>query len=162
LLAALPPILTCAAVAEARKFGIGDLTLDVDLSRWQVERRGGDELVLEPTGEAVEKVNPLSVRHIAVDGGATCEGLAHEALDAKLYVEIQASAAVTAQLPAVRFESRTRCRNATPKGIVICVKYGGALYLFISRIADCQSAPPIGPLAENPLAEILEGASFAQ
>lgn len=154
--------LATAATAKPRAVTLGDLTFTLETTRWQPETLGADAIALQPAGDAIEKVDTIEVRRISSDVRISCSGLARDVLHADLYADMRSASIVVGNRPATRFEALTRCRNATPAGVVVCVANGGALYLIHSRISDCRSAPPLLHSTSDPIAEILQGAVFAR
>jgi hypothetical protein len=61
-------------------------------------------------------------------------------LPTSLYVEPTRRDVVVGGVNAVAFSARTRCRNATPLGMVVCVPYRSVGYVLADRIVGCRDS----------------------
>jgi hypothetical protein len=156
-LAGLAAVSSAAARAEAT-VRLGDATVRFDRARWQASV-SRDSIGFSPQGVIARELDPVELRVVADD--ASCVGLAEAAFQLGNYdaANIEPTPVTVGGLAAQRFAAHTGCRNATPRGVILCVKTGSRAYLL--------QALPGGCLGNNlfpgidPLAEIAGGITFA-
>jgi hypothetical protein len=160
-LAVVPLLLAIAqpmAIAADRVAELGDATVRYDDTRWRTLPSEGT-VRFEPHGEAMSRIDPVEL-HLA-DGDTTCAALADFAFQFGHYeLGSMTTAPITAGgIAGERFEAHTGCRNATPRGVVICVKSAGNAYLLQSLHPGCTGNNLFSGI--DPLAEIAAGISFS-
>src|SRR6266704_2308773 len=96
---------------------------------------------MRPIGAIAEMHGPVSVSRSPSDGIDSCEALARDELPESLYEKPTSQAIEVAGLAVFRFVAHTRCRNATPQGVVICAHNGGSAFLLTMRLVSCRSGP---------------------
>jgi hypothetical protein len=148
-----------AAAAEPRSHRLGEMELVYDAARWRAEPANGRSVTLQPIGEAAGKLDPVMVdRGPAGDGG--CEHLARGKLAAGPYAEPAIATMEIAGRPAIRITAHTRCRNAMPRGVVICVEHRGSAYLLSATVPGCRSGARNLFSGIDPLMELAGGVRF--
>ncbi len=162
LRAALGVALACAApaspvLAAEATVRLGDAVVRFDRARWRADV-AGDSIRFEPQGEGTHRVDPVEL-HVTDD--APCPVLAERAFafghyDARDPVPV---AIAIAGISGERFAARTGCRNATPTGVVVCMKVAGRAYLLQSLNPGCEGRNLFSGI--DPLAEIAAGVSFS-
>ncbi len=128
------------ASAKAAEFSTDDLRLAYDDSRWRIEAASA-HTIFTPIGDASRVFDP--VRLAIVQGqevGGDCGALAKAVLSGEHYVEAETAATMIDGRPALKVSAATRCRNATPKGVVLCIPALSAAYLLSTTIASCRTA----------------------
>ena len=146
------------AAAEEAIAELGDARVTYDGTRWHAVARP-QVVEFEPIGDAMRRADPVALR--VLDDGESCHALALQAFAVGHY-ETDALTPTPVTVGGVageRFEAHTGCRNATPIGAVICVKYGGFAYLVQSLNAGCGGKNLFS--ASHPLDEVVAGISFA-
>ena len=110
-----------------------------------------------------------------IDDGETCTALAVRAFETRHYdtaelaraafdggrydkQSLAASGVSIGGLTAERFAAHTGCRNATPRGVIICVKHGGHAYLLQALNPGCTGRNLFSGV--DPLTEIADGIRF--
>jgi len=155
LLAAL--VAPGAGAADA-SVALEGVSVRYDDARWQAT--GGPRHVLfTPIGKEMRRMDPVDLR--VVDGNGTCTDLALQAFAFGQY-DTDGMASVPIKVGGVagdRFAAHTGCRNATPQGVVICVKSGGYAYLLQSLNPGCSGRNLFSDV--DPLDEIARGISFS-
>jgi hypothetical protein len=157
--------LCCAsslAIAQTRTVGIGDLWIEYDTSRWQPEPGGFDELAMHPIGAAAGKLDPVHLSRFPGSGRQDCERLAPAQLSGSLYEEPMGDVTTVAGVTSLRLEAHTRCRNAMPKGVVICTVYRGSAYVLTASRPGCHSGGHNLFSGTDPLQELVGGITFAR
>lgn len=122
------------AIAE-----LGDVRVTYDDARWRtVERHGRIEFA--PQGENAHRMDGAVLRVSDGDGDNACSDLALRAFEVGHYDTngLAPTPVVVGGIPGQRFEAHTRCRNATPRGVAICVKHGAYAYLLQSLNSGCR------------------------
>jgi hypothetical protein len=158
-------VLCCAsslAVAQTRTVGIGDLWIEYDTSRWRPEPGGADELGMHPIGAAGNKLDPVYVARFPKSDREDCERLASRQLAPDLYDEPEARMTKVAGISSLRLEAHTRCRNAMPRGVVICTAYRGSAYVLTANRPGCRSGGRNLFSGTDPLQELIGGIIFAR
>ena len=65
-----------------------------------------------------------------------------------------------AGLAALRFVAHTRCRNATPQGVVICTHNRGSAFLLTMSLVSCRGGAGSPFSLTDPLQELMDGIRF--
>jgi hypothetical protein len=150
------------AVAQTRTVNVGDLWVEYDSSRWRPEPGGADELGMHPIGAAGEKLDPVHVARFPGSGREDCEKLAGRQLPRDLYEGPMASITKIAGISSLRLEAHTRCRNAMPRGVVICTAYRGSAYVMTATRPGCRSGGRNLFSGTDPLQELISGITFTR
>src|SRR5260221_650971 len=129
LLACLLGFGSSALAAEPRTLRIGHMELVYDAERWMAEPSNDNLVTMRPIGAIAEMHGPVSVSRSPSDGVDSCDGLARIELPESLYEKPTSQAVELGGLPAFRFVAHSRCRNATPRGVVICTHNRGGAFL---------------------------------
>lgn len=146
-----------AAFAVHTSVRLADASVRFDGTRWQASA-SINSIHFAPQGEAARTLDPVELHLVRDD--APCIALARRALQFGAYD-------TTALLPAPisiagvngeRFAAHTMCRNATPQGVVACVKVGPRTYLLQSVQVGCGGRNPFSGI--DPTAEIASGIKF--
>jgi hypothetical protein len=148
-----------AAAAEPGALRLGEMELVYDTARWRVESAGENSVTLQPVGDAARTLDPVMVDR-GPGSEKDCERLARRRLVDRTYEEATASAAEIAGRPAVRLTAHTRCRNAMPRGVVICVEHRGTAYLLSATRPGCRSGGRNLFSGIDPLLELAGGVRF--
>jgi hypothetical protein len=114
---------------------------------------------MRPIGAIAEMHGPVSVSRKPSDGIDSCEGLARIELPGSLYEKPTSQAVEAAGLAALRFVAHTRCRNATPQGVVICIHNRGSAFLSMNLVS-CRSRAGSPFSRTDPLQELIGGIRF--
>lgn len=146
-----------SAIATDAIVTLGEARVRYDDTRWKALPLEGS-VSFEPQGEAMRKVDPVELR--VVDASAPCEELAARAFALGPYDERDLKPAPTriAGIPGVRITAHTRCRNATPVGVVACVRVGTRAYLLRALQVGCRGRNLFSGI--DPLGEIAAGITF--
>ena len=147
------------AASEPGALRLGEMELVFDAARWRAEPAGENSVTLQPVGDAARKLDPVMVTS-GPAGERDCERLARRRLADRLYEEASASAAEIAGRPAVHLTAHTRCRNAMPRGVVICVEHRGTAYLLSATRPGCRSGGRNLFTGMDPLLELAGGVRF--
>jgi len=137
---------------------LGDARVAYDDARWRaVEQRGRIEFA--PQGENARRMDGAVLR--IVDGDNACSDLALQAFEVGLYDTdgLTSTPVAVGGIAGERFEAHTRCRNATPRGVVICVKHGAYAYLLQSLNPGCSGNILFSGI--DPLNEVAAEITFA-
>jgi hypothetical protein len=127
---------TGTAGAEPQRLRLGAVEIGYDDREWTVHPLGVDEVGLRPIGETAEKRDPIRAVRMA---GTDCEAVAARYLPDDLYEPPMESRDQFAGQPAQRFETRSRCRNATPIASLLCLRLGPDAVALVATIPSCQS-----------------------
>jgi hypothetical protein len=150
------------AAAQTRTVRIGDLELGYDAARWRPEPGGADEIGMHPVGAAVAKLDPVHVARFPGSGREDCERLAGRQLARDLYEEPMAAMTTVAGVSSLRLEAHTRCRNAMPRGVVVCTAYRGNAYVLTASRPGCRSGGRNLFSGTDPMQELISGMTFAR
>lgn len=147
------------AMAADAAITLGAARVRYDDTRWNALASEGG-VRFEPIGDAARKLDPVKL-HVA-ETPVSCAELASRAFAFGHYDsdELAPMAVKVGGVAGERFEAHTRCRNATPKGVVICVKRGGVAYLLQSLNPGCHGRNLFSAI--DPLDEIAGGLTFTQ
>jgi hypothetical protein len=145
-----------AADADTR---IAALLITYDTDLWRVVAMA-DGAVFEPIGTGVRDRASVFVQAHQASAGDACRPAARRLLGADLYVEPSSDSTTLGGIEAIRFTAHTRCRNATPRGVVVCAVHRGRLYTVAMRQEGCRTGG--NPFASGgSLDQIAAGARFA-
>ena len=148
------------AAAQTHSVRIGDMELVYDASRWRPEPGGSDEVAMHPIGPAGNKLDPVHVARFPGSSRQDCERLAPAQLSASLYEDPMGDVTTVAGVTSLRLEAHTRCRNAMPRGVVICTVYRGSAYVLTANRAGCRSGGRNLFSGIDPLQELVGGVRF--
>jgi hypothetical protein len=149
------------AIAGTSAARVGGTTIRFDADRFKVTSPSPDSAAFAPQGDAAKELATVTVHGYADTDGFACSELARRAFQAGPYDagEMEASAISVGGVAGMRFATHTRCRNATPRGEVACVKAAGRAYVLAALQAGCGG----NPFSEvDPLAEIAAGITFEE
>jgi len=147
------------AAAEPRTLRLGDMELAYDGERWRAEPDGDRAVTMRPAGAIERKLDPITLTWAPAEGIEGCRTLAARAFS-DLYEQPEAGPIEIAGTPGIRLAAHTRCRNATPTGVVACVPYRGSVYLLTATQTSCRS-PGFNLFSGiDPLRELLDGMRF--
>jgi hypothetical protein len=149
-----------ALAAEPRTLRLGHMELVYDAERWIAERSNDNLVTMRPIGAIAEMHGPVSVSRKPSDGIDNCEGLARIELPGSLYEKPTGQAVEVAGLAALRFVAHTRCRNATPQGVVICIHNRGSTFLLTMNLVSCRGRAGSPFSRTDPLQELIGGIRF--
>jgi hypothetical protein len=160
------PVLTCAfaisvltaAYAADAVVRIGDANVSFDRERWRASVID-DGIRFEPQGETGSRLDDVE---LLVRYDAPCREMALQAFRVGYRYDTDAMQATPITIGGIageRFEAHTGCRNATPRGVVACIKAGGRTYLLTSLNAGCTGRNLFSGI--DPIADIAAGISFA-
>lgn len=133
-------LLGLPAAAQPISEQVGALALALDGKSWRIERSADGIVNIVPIGAMAKTARTVIVTRAASKDLGDCEDLARAQLPASLYGEPTSREVNVGGLKAVAFNARTRCRNATPTGMVVCIPYRGVGYLLTNRISGCRSS----------------------
>ncbi len=145
---------TFAADAVVR---LGDATVRYDDARWKALPSEA-AIRFEPQGKAESRLDAVEL-HVA-DAATSCTQLATAAFAVGHYdlSDLSPTPWSVAGMAGERFEAHTRCRNATPRGAVACVKVAGSAYVLRSVNFGCEGTNLFSGI--DPLTEIAGGMTF--
>lgn len=126
--------------AQQTAHTFGAMTLILDDRDWSFVPEGQSSWRLEPVEDKRRNLRTIRISVQNLEGGATCKGLAEAALAASAYTAPKSFEIVVSEIQAVRAEAHTRCRNATPLGVVVCIPHAGLAHVFANTIVGCRSA----------------------
>jgi hypothetical protein len=150
------------AATETKTLRIGGLELWYDAERWRADAAGADAVTMEPVGVLAGKLDPVRVTRASYSGDDACERLARSELPGDMYEEPSVDTVDVAGVKALRMTAPTRCRNAMPNGVAICMRAGGNTFLFTASRPGCRSGANNLFSGSDPLAELVESVQFAE
>lgn len=155
---ALLAFLSAAAHAAEATIALGDARVSYDDARWTA-LRSADLVRFEPQSEQMHRLDPVEL-HVA-DPATPCADLAAQAFALGHYDVTAAVPApwVIGGIQGERYAAHTRCRNATPKGAVVCVKVANRTYVLRAVNPGCEGRNLFSGI--DPLAELSAGISFS-
>lgn len=155
-LATLHPSPAMAGKAVVR---LGDASIRYDDARWRVSTPH-DALHFEPVATTRPRLDPVTVRRVQTD--EPCRVIAEGVFGFGLYDEhsIKHGATRIGGIAGELYTAHTRCRNATPVGVVVCVRANARTYLVQSVQAGCTGRNLFSGV--DPLAELAGGMTFAE
>ena len=92
-----------------------------------------------PLGTMAETARPVVITHSASNNLRDCEVQARAQLPESLYDKPKGREVEVGGLKAVAVHAHTRCRNATPTGIAICIPHRSIGYVVTNRIVGCRT-----------------------
>ena len=128
-----------AAEAQLVRERFGELELSIDAKSWRIERPAQHILNVVPLGTMAETARPIVITHSASNNLRECEVQARAQLPESLYDKPKGREVEVGGLKAVAVHANTRCRNATPTGIAICIPHRGIGYVVTNRIVGCRT-----------------------
>jgi hypothetical protein len=137
---------------------LGDASVRFVRARWQASVFQ-DSISFAPQGKAARELDPVVLR--VVTGEQPCAVLAESAFGIGHY-DVSAMERAPIEIGGVsgeRFMAHTGCRNATPQGVILCVKTGARTYLLQALNIGCEGRNLFSDI--DPLAEIASGITFA-
>lgn len=145
-----------ASAAEAT-VALGVARVRYDDGRWTATV-SASSVRFEPQGEAMRRVDPVELH--ATQEPTPCAVLAARAFALGAYDERELTPMETTigDVAGVRISGHTRCRNATPRGEVACVRVGRRAYLLQAVQPGCGGRNLFSGI--DPLAEIASGITF--
>jgi len=156
-IACCPALMPSKAVGGEATAALGNARVRYDDTRWQAVEYA-ERIMFTPVGEEMRSIDPVMLR--VTDGGETCTALALQAFETGLYdtAELAPTPVMVGGVTGERFAAHTGCRNATPLGVVICVKAGGFAYLLQALNPGCSGRNLFSGI--DPLAGIADGIRF--
>lgn len=155
-LAMLHPI---AAVADPSSVRLGSALISYDQEAWKAVANE-NSLRFEPkkAGPPVWR-DPVELRRI-VDGQLNCSQISHAEFEAHNYdlSSVKSTQTSIGARQAERFEAWTGCRNATPRGVVVCIRGPDAVYLLSAVQGGCGGSNLFSDV--DPVADFGESLSF--
>jgi hypothetical protein len=125
--------------AEPERLFFGDMELPVQHQNWTLERPAPDILHIVPAGPFATSERTIVVTQATSRSLGDCEVLARAQLPLSLYRESIAQQMAISGQTAVILRAPTRCRNATPGGVAICIPHNRTTYVLTYRIASCRN-----------------------
>lgn len=150
------------ASAEQQLARIGGMSLRTDAARWSVTSVSPNELLLSPTGSISGKHDAIRIVRRKGESIDTCATSARQQWPASLYDEPRLSVVSVAGRDWQRIEGHTRCRNATPTGVMLCTVHDGDLYTLtvLNRISACRNISGVLLSEHALLDEVVAGLAF--
>jgi hypothetical protein len=152
-------VLACTALAADVAVRLGDASVRFERTRWQASV-SRDSITFAPQGEAARELDPVVLRVVA--GEQPCAALAESAFGIGHY-DVSAVERAPIEIGGVngeRFMAHTGCRNATPRGVIACMKVAGRTYLLQALNPGCEGRNLFSGI--DPLTELTDGISFAR
>lgn len=137
---------------------LGDARVRYDNARWTASA-SATSIRFEPQGEAMRRHDPVELQMVVEVGDCNVLAARSFALGPYDESEITRQATRIGDIDGVRLSAHTRCRNATPRGHVSCVKVNGRAYLLSALQPDCRGRNLFS--GTDPLGELVDGISFA-
>ncbi len=164
---AMAPILAAGLLAsgpslaaDQQRVRLGDMELGYDAGHWRAERTAERVQTMRPVGEASGQRRTVVITQAPgpdVDG---CEAVARAQLSPPLYDAPAVHPVDIGGVNAVAVQAPTRCRNAAPAGVAICVPYNGTHYLLTARLSECRSDAGNPFSTIDPLEQIIRRIRF--
>ena len=158
-----PGLLACvatlsAALAAETSVRLGDATVRFDAARWKTTA-SDSSVVFTAQGEAERELDPVTLRSLSDD--APCATLAEHSFQFGHYdlSAILPRRVTIGGVAGERFSAHAGCRNATPRGEVMCVKVGKRTYMLEALQVGCGGRNLFSGI--DPLGEIAAGISFS-
>ena len=156
-------LLACVATLSAA-FGaetsvrLDDATIRFDAARWKTTALD-NSVAFIPKGEAERELDPVTLRSLSDD--APCAAMAERSFQIGRYdlSENSPRRVTIGGVAGERFSAHTRCRNATPRGEVMCVKVDKRTYMLEALHVGCGGRNLFSGI--DPLSEIAAGISFS-
>ncbi len=150
-----------AAVAQLMRENLGELKLSIDAKSWRIERPAQHILNVVPIGTMAKTGRPVVVTQVASNNLRDCEVLARAQLPETLYYQLEEREVKVGGLKAVAVHAHTRCRNATPTGIAICIPHRGIGYVLTNRIVGCRTVSGSPFSGSDWFDDLISGIRFA-
>jgi hypothetical protein len=147
-----------SAGAETQILRIGKLELRYDATRWRAVTTQENRATMHPIGAAERKLDPIIISR--VPGEERCEPLVRKEFLTSHYEEPTSRPVEIAGMMGVRANAQTRCRNAMPRGEVICVPFRDNAYLLTALTGSCRSGAKNLFSGIDPLGELVGGIRF--
>lgn len=146
------------AAADQSGVHLGGAEVRFDREHWRASMIG-DAIRFEPQGRSGSRLDEVELR---MRDDSPCRDLALRAFQFGHYdtESLQATPIKIGGVVGERFEAHTGCRNATPRGVVACVKHGGRAYLVTSLNAGCEGRNLFSGI--DPIADLAAGISFGR
>lgn len=143
-----------AAEAVAR---LGEASVRYDDARWQVQAKAAS-LRFEPHGAGTQRMDAVTV--VLDQADEPCDERAARAFQLGAYDlgSIKTAPVRIGGIDGVRLAAHTRCRNATPMGVVACVRVKKRIYLVQALQPGCRGRNLFSRV--DPIAEIADGIRF--
>jgi hypothetical protein len=151
---------SATGAADRKTLRLGHLELSYDAERWRAEPVGDTLATMLPTGTVARKLDAITISRAPADGIEGCRALGTHQFQGSLYEEPTAGPIEVAGVAGIRLNAHTRCRNATPTGVVVCVPYRGMGYLLKATQFGCRSPGYNLFSGVDPLRELLDGIRF--
>jgi hypothetical protein len=151
---------SAAGATDRKTLRLGQLELSYDVERWQAELTGDTSATILPTGTIARKLDAITISRAPTDGIEGCRALGTGQFQGSLYEEPTAGQIEVAGVAGIRLSAHTRCRNATPTGVVVCVPYRGMGYVLKATQFSCRSPGYNLFSGIDPLQELLDGIRF--
>jgi hypothetical protein len=116
---------------------------------------------MQPIGDIARKLDAVLLTRAPAYDVDSCDALARRQLLGSLYDKPTASPIEIAGIAVVRMVAHTRCRNAMPEGVAVCLPYRGSGYLMVSTRPSCRSGANNLFSGIDPLQELLGDVRFA-
>jgi hypothetical protein len=150
------------AMAEPRLERLGDMVLTFDDQRWEIVRSAPNILSVRPIGSLAKTGRPMTLTQGTSRNLQECEGEARSKLPSSLFTEHLVGEIIVADLQAITLRAHTRCRNATPHGVSICIPYRGVSYVLTHQIASCREVGGSPFSDANWFEDLIAGIRFDQ
>jgi hypothetical protein len=150
------------AATETKTLRLGRLELWYDAERWRETAAGENTVTMEPVGVLAGRRNPVRVTRAEASGESACEKLAQRELPDDMYGEPSSGTVEIGGVTALQLTAHTRCRNAMPTGVVVCMQAGDSAYLFTDTRPSCRSGANNIFSDVDPFAELLDGVQIAE
>jgi len=152
---------SCAvAAAEPKTLRFGQMELAYDGERWRPEFAGDATISMQAAGAIARKLDTIAIARAPTEGLEGCKELGQRQFIGSLYDEPKTSPIEVAGVAGIRLSAHTRCRNATPKGVVVCLPYRGTGYVLKATQTGCRSPGYNLFSGIDPLQELLDGIRF--
>ena len=149
-----------AAAAEPQTLRFGDMELVYDAARWRADTRDENAVAMQPIGDGARKLDAVVLAKGPARDVEECGALARRQLSASFYDEPTTSAVDIAGIAGVRVLAHTRCRNAMPQGLVVCLPHRGSGYMVVATRPSCRSGANNLFSRIDPVQELLDGVRF--
>lgn len=157
-------VIACVAQGAAHEpwvLRLGSLELSYDTARWTMQGAGEHAFDFKPVGESSRNHEDVRVTWKPSERSEGCQAEVRQVLWSEMYEQPVATSVEIAGIAAERFVADTRCRNAVPKGIVICVPRRDGVYLIAATRSSCRDGGRSPFSGVDPLEELARGAKFS-
>jgi hypothetical protein len=149
-----------SARAEPLTLRLGEMELVYDAARWRADATSDASVMMQPIGALATVLDPVRVTKAPDIGRDGCEGLARTQLSASLYDRPTIVPFAVANVRAIRMEAHSRCRNAMPSGVAVCMPYRGSGYVLTVSQTGCRDGARNLFSGIDPLEELVRGIRF--